>query len=104
MYHNLSNLYLSQGNFSKVFEYLSMAESISNEHHIISVPLMGSLSNFYQLTGDFEKSLHYALESLQYAEIENDLEGIAYAYNSLGKIYLHNNEIEKANGRAYPKT
>jgi len=73
-----------------------MAESISNEHHIISVPLMGSLSNFYQLTGNFEKSLHYALESLKYAEMENDLEGVAYAYNSLGKIYLHNNEIEKA--------
>ena len=96
VYHNLSNLYLGQGKFSKVFEYLSVAESISREHEIISVPLMGSLSNFYQLTGDFEKSLHYALESLKYAELENDLEGVAYAYNSLGKIYLHNNEIEKA--------
>jgi len=40
--HNLANLYLKQGNFAMVYENLSIAESIAKEHHIISVPLLGS--------------------------------------------------------------
>lgn len=94
--HNISNLYLAKGELPKVLEYLLMSEKYAKANNILSVPLLGSLSNFYQITGDFEKSLHYSLESLKYAEEQGDIEGIAYAYNTLARIYLHNNNLEKA--------
>lgn len=84
------------GDLPKVLEYLILAENISKEHNIISVTLLGSLSNFYQITGDFEKSLFYSLESLRYAEEQNDKEGAVYSYNTLARIYLHKEDIAKA--------
>lgn len=103
VYHNLSNLYLQTGEFSKMYDFLIKAREYSRKYDIISIPLLGSLSNFYQLVGMYDKSLEYILKSLKHAEKQNDKEGIAYAYNSMAKIYLHNNQTEKAK-KAYLKS
>jgi len=95
VYNNLSNLHLQQGDFSKTHEVLSLAAQHAEQHQIINIPLLGALSNFYQLIGSYEKSLEYTLQTLKQAELKKDKEGIALAYNTLAIIYIHDKQLNK---------
>ena len=96
VYTNMSNIFLQRGDFLKVHEYLDIAKTYCDDHDIDNPALLGSLSNFYQLIGMYDKSLEYILESLELAEKVGDKEGVGYAYNALGGIYAKTGERDKA--------
>ena len=102
VYINLSNLYLSRGDLSNMHDQLTLAQNLSKKYDILSVPLLGSLSNFYQLVGMYQKSTQYDLESLKYAEEIGDKEGVALAYNTIGGNYGYNGQPDEAR-EAYEK-
>lgn len=98
-YADLGCIHISLGNYYSALELLHQSLDIDDSTHDPwrkRNRTISSLAQLYFSIGQSEKALDYAVEALELAEKENDINGAARAQNSVGVLLCGSREFTEA--------
>jgi signal transduction histidine kinase len=86
----LADVYTQIGHYNESIYYYDIIINLSKKEGYSKKlsRIYRLLGNVYYYTGDYDKCLESHLESLRYAELDNNQGGIAGAYNNIGLINM----------------
>lgn len=94
----LTNVYFENGKYEQSYfladTLLDLAKKLKDNH--IYADACKIIGRRYHFRGEYDKALEYYLKGLQYFEKENNQAAISEIYNSIGGVYLNQEDNKNA--------
>ena len=96
-YHGIAGYYFYLGDYDKTIEYYMRARDAYKSFDPFGYATEGAvIGNIYLLWGNLEKAEDYLKSGLTEFILMNNISTIAYCYNSLGDLYVKQNDYKQA--------
>lgn len=96
-YFQIGLLFFKQKKYGSALLYFNRALEINKSiDAILKTTVLVSISEIYLHQGNDSSALRYAKQAMQISKETNNKTLEAYSYNSLGNVYKHKNEYERA--------
>ncbi|MCK4353306.1 tetratricopeptide repeat protein, partial [candidate division WOR-3 bacterium] len=97
IYRKIGKVYREQGNRNKEIEFLVKGlEIVKSENLYEKILLLTDIGWAYGQLNRHKEAMLHSLNAVNLAKKENNQDGLAYAYNTLGSLYYQTAEWEKA--------